>query len=86
MQVVHGSLIGIGNVRAAGLARNQNGKVIMPMLVAVAQSAAVDDERMIEQRAVAIRRGLQFRQEIRELLDMEGVDAPTFSIRSGSPR
>ena len=44
------------------------------MQVAVAHAAAVEDQRVIEQRAVAVRRGLQLLEEVGEQLRVIGVD------------
>ena len=46
----------------------------MQVLVAVAEAAAVDDHRVVEQRPVAIGRGFQLLQKVREALDVEAVD------------
>ena len=46
----------------------------MPVAVPVGQPAAVDDHRVIEQRAVAILCGLELVEQIRELLDVELID------------
>jgi len=50
----------------------------MIVRIAVAQTAAIGDHRVIEQSAVAIRGGLQLRKQIRELLCMEAVDLRYF--------
>jgi len=75
VQIVHGSLSAIRDVPAARLAGKQDWKIIVLVLIAVAQAAAVDDLGMIEQRAVAIGNGFQLAEEIRELLHVISVYA-----------
>ncbi len=53
----------------------QHRKIAVIVGIAIAQAAAIDDSRMIQQRAVAIGRGFQLGQEIRELFHVIGVDA-----------
>ena len=50
----------------------------MGMAIAVAEPAAVNDHRMIEQRAVSIRRGFELLDEIREKLRMKDIDLNDF--------
>src|SRR5262245_8384531 len=57
--------------RAAALAGDEDGQVVVVVPVAVAVAAAVDEHALVEQRAVAFANGLQLGQEIRELRDME---------------
>ena len=56
--------------RAAREDDRQRAEVV---LVAVAQRAAVEDQRVIEQRAVAVRRRLQLLEEVGELRHVVGV-------------
>ena len=46
--------------------------------VAVAHVAAVEQHRVVEQRAVAVGRVLQLLQELAELRDVVGLDLLTF--------
>ena len=46
----------------------------MEVQVAIADARPIDEERVVEQRAIAVGRRLQFLQEIRELPDVMGVD------------
>ena len=46
----------------------------MPVAVSVGQPAAVDDHRVVEQRAVAVLRRLELVEQICELLDVELID------------
>ena len=55
MQVIHRSLSRIPDMPAAGFSREQHREIVVLMPVAVAEAAAIDDERMIKQRAVAVR-------------------------------
>ena len=75
VQVVHGSLVGIGDVFAPGFAGDQHRKVAVIVAIAIAQAAAIHDERVIEQRAVAIRRGLETAKKIGQLLHVINIDA-----------
>ncbi len=52
--------------RARATARHQRGQRIVIVDIAVAQAASVDQGGVIQQIAVAIRRGLQLVQELRE--------------------
>ena len=45
------------------------------MQIAVAHAAAVHDQAVVQQGAVAIRRGRHLFQEVRQHLDVIGVDA-----------
>src|SRR5436305_7973219 len=51
--------------RPAEAARKQRRDVDARVLVALAHAAAVEDQRVIEQRAVAVGRGLELREELR---------------------
>src|SRR3954469_2307372 len=53
-------------VLAAATTRDEDRKVGVIVLIAVAEAAAVEDERMIQQGAVAVGRLLQLVQEVRE--------------------
>ena len=57
VQIVHGCFSRIRDVLAAGLAGEEDGEIIVLVLIAIAQAAAVDDLRVIEQSTVAIRNG-----------------------------
>jgi hypothetical protein len=48
--------------------------MVVLMAVAIAQSAALDNHRMVEQSAIAVLGALQFSKEISELLHVVGVD------------
>jgi len=60
---------------ARSTTRQQDGQAVVQMLIAVAQTAAVEDQRMIQQRAIAVRRGSQLLQEVRETLGVICIDA-----------
>ena len=47
---------------------------IARVLIRIAHAAAVEDQRVIEQRAVAVGRRVQLLQELGEQLDVVGVD------------
>src|SRR5205814_4984910 len=49
-------------------------EILMPVAVSVGQPAAVDDHRVVEQRAVAVLRRLELVEQICELLDVELID------------
>ena len=57
--------------RAAG---DQDRQVDMVVDVGVAHAAAIEQEHMVEQRAVAFGRGFELLEEISEERDVEGVD------------
>ncbi len=48
--------------------------MVVLMCIPICESTSVNDYRMIEQRAIAILRSLQFVEEVRELARMEFVD------------
>ncbi len=52
----------------------QDGQVLVRVHIAVAQAASVDEHRVIQQVAIAVRRGPQPVQVVREHLDMMRVD------------
>ena len=60
--------------RTAGAARDQARQVHVVVDVAVAQAAAVENHRVIEQRAVAVVRVAHSLQEVAEQLDVVLVD------------
>src|SRR5450432_3444135 len=78
VQICKRSGLGITYVTAAlelaGSTGDKDRKVDVVMLVAVAHSAAVKVERVVEQRAVAFRNGLELLQEVREERDVKFVD------------
>ncbi len=53
------------------------------MAVAVADAAAVDDHRVVQERVLALANGLELAQEVRELLDVEAVDLLKLLVLSG---
>ena len=55
-------------------ARDQNGKVLMVVHAGVAHPASVQVDRVIEQRAVAVGRGFQLLEKLREQRHVERVD------------
>ena len=57
-----------------GAACDQNREVHVVVQAGVAHPASVQVDRIVEQRAVAVRSGLQFLEELREERDMERVD------------
>src|SRR5688572_12751682 len=57
-----------------GAANQQNGEVLIQVHVAVAQRAAVHQQRMIEQRAVALGDRPKPVEEVAVQLGVEGVD------------
>ena len=59
---------------SAPAAGEQDREVLVRVPVAVAQAAAVDDHRMVEQGALAIGRRLQLPEEAREELRVERID------------
>ena len=59
---------------ATSLASHDDRQVVMIVTVAVADSAAVDDHRTVEQRARAFWNRLEFAEQIGKLLDMESID------------
>ena len=61
-------------LEVAAAADHQHRQILVRMAVAVAQAAAVDDERVIEQRAVAVGRVLHLVDEAREQLHVHRVD------------
>src|SRR5882672_11266594 len=48
------------------MARDQQRQIVVRVYVAVAQRTAIEDRRMVEQVAVAVRSGLQLLQEVGE--------------------
>ena len=58
----------------AGGPDGQDRQVVVRVLVAVAHAAAVEEQRVIEQGAVAVRRGFQPIEEAREQPQVVGVD------------
>src|SRR5256885_14599382 len=52
----------------------ENGEIVRVMEVAVPHPAAVQDQHVVEQRAVAVRRRLQLLEVVRELLRVVRVD------------
>ena len=58
----------------AAAAGHERGHVVVPVPHAVAHAAAEDDDGMVEQRAVAVRGGAQFVEEVREHLDVIAVN------------
>ena len=54
--------------------RHQQGQVLVIVNARVAHAAAVDVNRMIEERSIAIRSSLHFLQELGEQRNVEGVD------------
>ena len=50
----------------------------MVMAIAIADAAAVNHSRVVEQRAIAIGRRFQFRVEFRELLHVIAIDLRNF--------
>lgn len=62
----------------AEFAGQQTWQIRMTVQVAVAHAAAIHDEAVVEQGAVAIRRGLQLLQEVRQQLDVIRIDFGLF--------
>ena len=56
----------------------------MAVQVAVAHSPAVQDQALIQQRAVAVLRGLHLVQKVREQLDVKGIDPRLFCDEVGA--
>ena len=52
----------------------QDGQVGVPMQIAVADAAAIEDQRMVQQGTIAVRRRSQPIQKIREMLGLVDVD------------
>ena len=72
--------------RACALPGQQNRQVVVAMQIAVADAAAVNDHRMIEQRAVAVRCRLELVEEVCKLGDVKSVDRPDLRLlRSVAP-
>src|SRR5688500_2339715 len=57
--------------RATG---HENGQIRVVMDVRIADAAAVENERMVEQRAATLGRGLQSLQEVREERNVKRID------------
>src|SRR5260370_26533101 len=79
MQVRHRCVIWIneaspGFQTAVTMAYQQNRKVRMGMAITVGKPAAVNEQRVVEQGAVAILSGLEPPDEVGKQLDMECVD------------
>ncbi len=67
VQVRHRRVFGIDDVvvatEAAAATDDEDRKVFVEMAIAVAQAAAVDDDRVVEERPVTIRRVLELADE-----------------------
>src|SRR3954462_13848825 len=77
VEVRHRRVFGIDDVivaaEAAAATDDEDGKVFVEMAIAVAQAAAVDDDRVVQQRTVSIRRLLELTDESREPLPVPRV-------------
>src|SRR5580658_8147409 len=62
-------------------AHQQNGQLLMRVTVTVGDAAAVKHHRMVEQRSVSVRRGLQPSDKLREQFYVEGIDLRQFFER-----
>src|SRR4051812_7604831 len=76
IQVGYGCLAGIGDVAPrlygpAASSRDQDREVFVGMAVAVADTAAVDNQGVIEERSVAVRGRSELAQEAPEQIDVE---------------
>ena len=79
VQIIQGRLLGIDEVpaaldRAAALAGEEDRQVVVVVAVAVADPAAVDDHRMVEERPFALTDRPELLEQVGELLDVEAVD------------
>ena len=58
----------------AELTRQQTRQIEMPVQIAITHSAAIEDQALIQERALAFRRRLQLLQEVAQQLNVVGVD------------
>ena len=60
--------------RAAAATGHEDRQVVVVVAVAVADAAAVDDHRVVKQRAIALTDRLQLAEQVGELFDVKAVD------------
>lgn len=79
MQIRQRGFIGMfhhatGSDRAAPAPGEQDGQVLAIVEIAIAQRAAVEQQAIVEECAVAFLHRLQFADQVAELLDVEAVN------------
>ena len=72
-----------GENGAAAFARDQHGEILVVVLVAIADAAAVDDHAVVEQGPVAFANGFQLLKNVGELLGVKAIDGADLGELAG---